>query len=119
MFRLLAIAAVFAAFAGPVSADIAAQGNGYLVDFMGQASKRADLRISISRDGIDHAFTRWLAREHPDSYRRAVKAASFQHKTSTSACCSEKSCCSDKSCCQTSAQNCCSSSGSCCASCCK
>ena len=27
---------------------------------------------TLAREGIDHAFSRWLAREHPDAYHRAV-----------------------------------------------
>jgi hypothetical protein len=36
----------------------------YMVDFMARSAKRADLRVRISKVGMEKAYEEWLQREH-------------------------------------------------------
>lgn len=76
MKRIFCLAALFAMslFTAPTRADngfttLRAQGNPNLVDFLAIQSKRADLRGSIARKGLDVAFSEWLRRERPLVYQ--------------------------------------------------
>lgn len=137
MKRLFSLLAVFAMLpVGLVSAEVAhaqksktaapvirAEGHPKRIDFMALANKRADLRLSLSKLGVNAAFTQWLRSERPIAYREAVKRLAMQAKQTGPACCTtDKVCCTEgKACCKTD-KDCCKAGMACCkegANCCK
>ncbi|HZO91679.1 MAG TPA: hypothetical protein VFB38_25380 [Chthonomonadaceae bacterium] len=51
---------------------IPAQDNPYLVAFQALSNKRADLRMNITRKGLNAAFSEWLRYERPRAYQNYI-----------------------------------------------
>lgn len=83
IFSLMALGAIVltgtlsgsAALAQESRPVISAKGNAYLNDFLVLANKRPDLKMSLTRKGLDAAFTDWLRAERPAAYRVAAASA--------------------------------------------
>lgn len=73
LFCLMALVGTAAAAAAQAPV-LKASGDPKAVDFKAHHSKRADIRVMVSKLGWDAAFTQWLKSERPHIYASRIAA---------------------------------------------
>lgn len=95
---IVVLALCLSLFGAAIAQTVPSQSNPDLGTFLSLTAKRADLRVNVSRMGLDAAFSNWLRANKPDAYKSALAQTSAKTIAMADCCTGNPGCCG--SCCK-------------------